>query len=122
MTSTALQAAMWWTGLGLLAALLGLYILWLGKRTADGGYDDPELMDSTMHLHLHEDIRRLESSMNAAESLFDGIHSLDQMKCDVEKAAAFGWTRWFEMKRRIKNLERRIEILEEGQKGREQKC
>ena len=114
MASTAFQAILWWAGLCILSVVLGLYVLWLGRRTASGAYDDTDSNDSTMHLHLHEDIRHFEYSMNAARALFGDLGSIDQMKCDLEKAAAFGWTRWFEMKKRIRRIERRIENLEES--------
>lgn len=107
--TTAMQAILWWIGVCASAAVLGIFVLWLGKQLLIN-----EELDS-----LNVKWRQLHDLKNVLDAEKERLspgeitkRRLMWLKEDRRKETMPDWGVWTNARKRMTELERRIEEIE----------
>ncbi len=116
--TTAMQAILWWIGVCSSAAVLGIFVLWLGKQLLIN-----EELDSlnVKWRQLHDLKKVLDAEKGRMSSGEITKRRLMWLKEDTHKESMPDWGVWSSARKRIVELERRISEIERQIESHEKK-
>ena len=116
--TTAMQAILWWIGVCASAAVLGIFVLWLGKQLLIN-----EELDSlnVKWRQLHDLKKVLDAEKGRMYSGEITKKRLMWLKEDTSKDTMPDWGVWTSARRQMTELEKRIEEIECQLKSKEGK-